>query len=235
MRRFVFAAVVLLALAPCQSRAADAWSGAYAGVNFGGAWSSADWRNAASSPLASFFDYAPGQGFSNDLAGVIGGAQVGINFQRGPWVLGIEAMLDASDIDGDFTSNLPAGAADDKFEAQIEALFLATARVGYAWDNWLVYGKAGYAAARINLSVSDSTPPNTGSGNDSQWHSGPVAGIGVEYRLTPQLSLAAEYNHVWLDSGSYQLGGGTGNYSWDVDIGGINILMARLNWRFASF
>jgi outer membrane immunogenic protein len=240
MRCCVWVLAAVAALAPSIAGAAektwaDRWSGVYGGLTIGGGFANSDWTNTKSKPAGSFFDYTPGQGFSDGLSGVFGGAQIGVNMQRGPWVVGLELMVDASDIGDDFNSNSGLGAADDKFKAKIDTLFLATGRIGYAWDEWLAYAKGGYAAARLKVSVSDNTAPSTGSGSDSQWRSGPVVGLGIEYRITPELSIAAEYNHIWLDSGSYQLGGSAGSYLWDVDVSGVDLVMARLNYRFASF
>jgi len=208
------------------------WSGVYAGLNAGYGWAGADWLDTTSSPAATFFDYTPGQGFSNRLSGVFGGAQVGVNFQNGSWVFGVEAMLDASALEGNFTSNTPLGAGDDQFKARVEALAVVSGKIGYAVGNWLAYGKAGYAAAKIHASVNDTTPPATGSGSASQWRSGPAAGLGFEYGVTPALSIGIEYDHLWLDSGSYQLGGSAGTYIWNVGIRDVDLLMARLNYHF---
>jgi outer membrane immunogenic protein len=237
MRRYAFILAALVALAPNGARAAGPltadWSGVYFGLNAGGGWSSADWLNKTSTPAATCFDYTPGQGFSNGVSGVFGGAQLGINFQNGPWVFGLEAMLDGSSISGDFSSTSLFGAGDDQFKARLDALFLGTGRVGYSWNDWLAYGKAGYAAGKIHLSVSDTVAPTTGSGSASQWRSGPTVGLGIEYRLTPQFSVAAEYDYVRLNAGRYQLGGGAGSYIWDVGIRDVNLLMVRMNYRFA--
>jgi outer membrane immunogenic protein len=237
MRRYAFILAALVALTPGNSRAsgtaANDWLGLYIGLNAGGGWTTANWLNKTSTPAATFFDYTPGQGFSNNLSGVLGGTQFGVNFQNGPWVFGLEAMVDASSISGNFSSASPFGASDDQFKARLAALFLGTGRVGYSWNDWLAYGKAGYAAGKIHLSVSDTAAPTTGSGSASQWRSGPTVGLGIEYRLTPQLSLAAEYDYVRLNSGRYQLGGSTGSYIWDVGIRDLNLLMVRMNYRFA--
>ena len=168
------------------------------------------------------------------LAGVFGGAQAGVNFQSGPWVYGLEAAIDGSGVESNFTSTAPSSARDDQFKARLDVLVLLTGRAGYTWNNMLAYAKGGYALTRIHLSVSDTNPPMTGSGSDAQWHSGPTVGAGVEQALTPQLSLAAEYNHIWLGSGTYQLGGGAGNYTWNVNIRDINLFMVKLNYRFAA-
>lgn len=212
--------------------ASNDWSGFYAGLNAGLGWSRADWLNTMSAPPATFFDYLPGQGFSDSQFGVLGGTQAGFNIQNGAWVYGLEATFDAADLSGNFTST--AGAADDQFETRIAALILATGRLGYAWNDWLAYGKAGWAFAKVEVSVADTNPPTTGAGHNSQWRNGFTLGAGLEYRLTPALSVATDYNYVHLDDGSYQLGGGAGNYRWHVDIPDVQLLMVRMNYRFAG-
>jgi outer membrane immunogenic protein len=223
-----------MALLPSGAGAAEVnWSGFYAGLGAGLGWSTGKWTNQTSTPAGSFFDYLPGQGFSDNVSGVLGVAQVGVNFQSGPWVFGAEAMIAGADISGKFKSNVAGGAGDDQFEARLDAIFLGTGRLGYAWNDVLAYGKAGYGTARVRLSVADVTPATTGSGSASQWRSGPTVGFGLEYRLTPQLSVAAEYDYLHLESGRYDLGGGTGSYVWDVGIRDVNLLLIRMNYRFA--
>jgi hypothetical protein len=48
----------------------------------------------------------------------------------------------------------------------------------------------------------------------------------------PALSLAVEYNYAELAGGSYQLGGGAGNYAWNVRTRSVNLVWAKLNYRF---
>jgi len=214
--------------APAAVPAYD-WSGLYVGANLGYGGSRANWTNLRSSPAATFYDALPGDSFSNRLSGIFGGAQIGYNVQNGRWVYGIEAMLDASAINGDHASTF--GAADDQFKANIKALAMVSGRLGYVWDNVLAYGKAGVAVANIRASVSDNVPPTTGAGSDNKWLAGPSVGLGVEYGITPRLSLAVEYDYMRLDSASYQLGGGVGSYLWNLDMRNISIVMAKLNYR----
>ncbi len=207
------------------------WSGFYAGVNLGWGSADSDWTNTASTPATTFYDAVPGDWFSNRSAGAIGGGQFGYNFQNGPLVYGVEAMFDAAALK--VTSPSLFGAGDDKFETKIDALFAFTGRVGYAWQNVLLYGKAGLAIGHVSLSVSDTVGPFTGSGSDDRWVVGPTVGAGLEYGFTPRLSLAVEYDYTHLNSASYELGGGVGSYLWDVAPHNVHVVTARLNYRFS--
>jgi outer membrane immunogenic protein len=220
----------IAATAPIMSAPGYNWTGFYVGVNIGGGWTSADWTNAANATL--FGDSVPPDTFSHSAQGVIGGGQIGFNYQTGVWVFGLEALLNGSDIRGARVSTF--GAADDQFTWRIDTLLLVTARVGIAHDSWLAYMKGGYAGAMIRAAVSDTVGPSTGSGSDSQWRSGWTVGGGVEYGLTPNLSLAVEYNYVELESGRYGIGGGAGSYAWDVRPDGTHLALVKLSYRFAS-
>src|SRR3954470_6884128 len=97
--RFAFvAAAVGAVLAPTCAISADLpvkapsaivahdWSGVYVGANLGWGFSNAHWQNLNDTAL--FGDATPGDTFSNRVSGITGGAQLGINFQSGPWVFG---------------------------------------------------------------------------------------------------------------------------------------------------
>lgn len=204
------------------------WSGFYVGGNIGGGWSHAHWDNTANTTL--FGDALPGNNFGSNPSGVIGGMQLGYNFQNGPWVFGVEALFDLSSVQAQHKSSF--GAADDQFTTEFRSFLMATGRIGYAWSNWLAYVKGGYALAQVRASVNDGVAPVTGSGSDTQWRSGPTIGGGFEYAFTRQLSLGVEYDYIRLDSGGYQLGGGTGSYAWNVAARDVHLLMAKFNYRF---
>jgi outer membrane immunogenic protein len=206
------------------------WSGVYAGLNVGVGGTSATWTNLDNTTF--FGDSVPPDTFDHGVSGVLGGGQLGINMQRGPWVFGVEALIDASAMRGKHGSS--AGAADDQFEARIDTLMLFTGRVGYAWDRLLAYGKAGWGVANVRVSVDDTTGPTTGSGSDSGWRSGPTVGLGVEYALSPTMSVALEYDYLRLDGADYQLGGSAGSYRWTIDMNDVSLVMAKFNVRFGA-
>jgi outer membrane immunogenic protein len=230
MRRTSALFIATLAIGfPAQASAYD-WSGFYVGANAGYGHANADWTNRVST--VPFADYLPGATFSHGIDGLTGGGQVGYNFQRGRWVYGVEAMFDVSAIAASRLSDNIFSAMDDSFEARVRALALVSGRLGYAWDNLLAYAKAGFALANVKASVSDASGVTTGAGSDSQWRSGPAFGMGIEYGVTPSLSIGIEYDYIRLSAASYQLGGGAGSYLWDVDVRDISIVLARLNYHF---
>jgi outer membrane immunogenic protein len=216
-------------LTPAEVVARD-WSGIYAGANAGLGVGYSDWKNLNNTTL--FGDALPGTAFSNRSSGIAGGVQFGVNFQSGPWVYGVEAMFDAADIRGAHTSGV--GANDDFFNARIRALALGSARIGYAFERWLPYMKAGYAAGYVRTSVDDSNPPSTGSGKDNAWRFGPTVGLGLDYAATQAISFGLEYNYVRLDGGTYQLGNGSGSYLWDVDLRNVHLVLARISYRLGN-
>ena len=177
-----------------------------------------------------FGDNVPPDSFANNLSGPVIGGQIGFNYQSGPIVLGIEALVECSHVKGNHAST--ARAADDQFSSRIRAIARVTGRVGYAWNNLLIYGKAGYGAADISVSVTGSVGLFTGSGADRTWRGGPIVGVGLEYGLTSDLSIAVEYDYQYLGTGSYQIGDATGSYRWEVAARNFSTLTAKINYRF---
>ncbi len=205
-----FAAVMLLSVS-AASDAADAgrgpayrpppppiplfynWTGLYIGVHAGGGWA---------------------DGIGDTGSGFIGGGQIGYNYQVAPqWVLGVEAEISGSGIKnhlgtfGPFTVNL-----------KWNTLTTLTPRFGYAFDNWLVYGKVGGAWADVSVNA----PFGCCGGTASGW----VAGVGAEYAFRNNWSAKIEYNHFGFgsDSGIFF----TGN-SVTVDT-----VKAGVNYRFGG-
>jgi outer membrane immunogenic protein len=200
------------------------WTGCYLGVHAGGGWSVTDWTNTTNT--TAFGDLAPGQGYRQTNSGFIGGGQVGCNYQIDSWVLGLEASFAGTSVKGD-VNNTAFGAANDVFTARINSLLMVTGRVGYAFDNWLVYAKGGYAGADVNFSVTDPA----GSGNASSWQSGWTVGGGVEYGITRNWIVGVEYDFIDLSSKNYNVSGGAGTYAFDVQPQ-IHQVVARLSYKF---
>lgn len=85
------------------------WTGFYAGVNIGYSWG-------RSSSTQSFIDTTSGatlnsNAFKFDMDGVIGGGQIGYNWQKDKWVFGLEADIQGSAQKGDGNAICPGGPA----------------------------------------------------------------------------------------------------------------------------
>jgi outer membrane immunogenic protein len=131
------------------------------------------------------------------LSGGFAGGTAGYNWQMGNIVLGIEADAAWADV-GARVGN-PALIA---VESRIRDMGTVRGRVGYAFDQVLVYGTGGYAWAdnRMTLSVLGV------SGSDTNFHSGWTLGAGVEVMFAPKWSVKAEYLYRSFQGETYVTG-----------------------------
>src|SRR6185436_5548335 len=142
------------------------WGGFYIGGNVGGAWTNQEWVNTANT--TAFGDLAPGQGFRQRGTGIIGGGQIGYNWQASNFVFGLEGTISGLDTRGSVLNNVFGAGLDDRFSWRSDWMATITGRAGYAVSNNLFYVKGGYAGVNNRLSVVDAVPL-TGSGSETQW------------------------------------------------------------------
>ena len=133
--------------------------------------------------------------------GVLGGGQIGYNWQWGNWVLGFEGEYDAANLNGTARSvGVGAGFSDATYQAKW--IGLATGRLGYAWNNWLLYAKGGGAWVRndagSNTFTAGGTLTTVTSGRETR--DGWTIGGGIEWGLGNNWSAKVEYNHIDLGS-----------------------------------
>lgn len=200
------------------------------------------WRDPAGNELANY---------SED--GFVGGLQGGYNWQTGAWVLGIEADATWGHIrkgviwvDPDPSPWIdpnpdPATGrtvvVTKRIGTTVDNLGTVAARVGYAFDRVLVYGKGGGAWAHdIYRAFNANTANETllASARDTRW--GWIAGIGIEYGLTANWSVKAEYNYIDLGTERIALVGVPGvlpaSRAFDVKQD-ISLMKIGINYRFA--
>ncbi len=157
------------------------FSGAYAGLTAGGQWSTFD----------TVFGGSPK--ISSDVTSFTGGPIGGIAFQSDRIVYGIEA--DVSFNSGDTTelfSGIPVTTESDWFGT-------LRGRVGYAFDQAMIYGTGGVAAGGVKL-----TAPG---GSDSSTEIGWTLGGGIEVPITDNFTARAEYLYTDLGSKSGTIAG----------------------------
>ncbi|WP_137388913.1 outer membrane protein [Rhodoligotrophos defluvii] len=79
-------------------------------------------------------------------------------------------------------------------KASIDEFYSFRARLGYAFDNMLLYGTGGVGVAHAKLKTEH---PYWGEYSDARYGVTPVVGGGVEYKFTDALSLRAEYLYAF--------------------------------------
>jgi len=195
------------------------WTGFYVGAHLGGAWSDVEWANVTLTD----------ERVANDGSGFFGGAQMGYNQNLGNIVLGLEATLSGGSLSGDFRSVVNPTAVT--YNTDINTIVTITGRLGVASDQWMLYAKAGWAGAEVDVSGRNTATPDRFSFDD--WRNGWTVGGGFEFKVARNISLGIEYS--FIDLGSESTTGVTRLVApvsiRDVDVQ-IQSVTARLNYQF---
>jgi outer membrane immunogenic protein len=187
--RLICAAGAIAIGAICVSRAATAgplpspvysWTGFYVGAHAGG---------------GVLFD----AGYQNLVAadrhaiGGLGGGQIGVNYQTGMIVVGIEAEGFWSGMkvvnDQFFNSNTLFATASIRNKWDVDV----AGRFGVAFDRALVYGKAGWVFGGFDWNYSDRFGY---SNRASATLDGLLIGIGLEYAFSGNWTAKFEYDYL---------------------------------------
>jgi outer membrane immunogenic protein len=157
------------------------WTGCYIGGHLGGGWGHKDFTNGTISGAGA----PPGSGLpttiatpdaSVDVDGVIGGGQIGCDYQFHPnWLIGIEGTFSGSEISGDnanvFFTPLnanpigPESQSSSAFDTRIKTAWMTTlvAHLGFVQGPMMLYGVGGVAWVRDKYEVTGSINVNSGS------------------------------------------------------------------------
>ena len=149
------------------------WNGLYAGINGGVGFGS--------------FTSGGSNYFGSAVGGLVGGT-VGYNYQSGHLVAGVEADLDYSTVGG---GRQPLYGVTGY--GKMNAMGTARLRFGYAFDRTLVYLTGGYAGASVRGDLYDGRFSTRFSNSGSTYMNGFAIGAGVEYAITPNVSVKGEY------------------------------------------
>lgn len=205
--RLVLLGMCCSVLLPRTATAADApspvfsWAGLYLGTSLGAGvpLHRGERLQAGSGFTSNAYDLYPA---SNTRTGITVGAQAGYNWQRGPWVWGIETDLSLLDgrrtpVGSFTTSSAYAGTPIFTVNPQTSANYFASirGRVGVAYDRALFYLTGGVAAGGARGPATLSFV----GGNEfaADWSQSSRAkyavGAGFEYAFAANWSARAEY------------------------------------------
>jgi outer membrane immunogenic protein len=164
------------------------WTGFYVGVNASGVVDG-DFSARLLPPLPAVIAKV-------SAAGYVAGGTVGVNYQFTPgsgFVVGLEGDIGYSDIHNRLSIGIPGvGLAS---AAVVTDSYYATARgrIGYAFDRLLVFGTGGYAATEIGVRASlGAFGFGVATGRQTAIDGWTVGG-GLEYAITNNVSVKAEY------------------------------------------
>lgn len=190
------------------------WSGFYAGVNvgWGGSNSSANAGNFSPNFIAPLAVGQVPSSIGFDRQGVLGGGQIGYNYQTGAIVAGIEADFQGSDIHGSgdyFYPGAPGVPARTTVNSRLDWFGTVRGRVGFTpVPEALLYVTGGLAYGRVNSDASIvGTPPTVANfhGTSSDVRAGWTIGGGGEWAFAPRWSIKAEYLYVDLGSSTVHM------------------------------
>jgi outer membrane immunogenic protein len=254
MKKFLVAAVGLLALGAAPALAADLpvkakpvpvvpvwnWSGFYIGFNGGGAQS----HDCMTLNSILGVPVSVNEGCHDASGGVIGG-QVGYRWQwASNWVFGVEAQGDWAGLKGQGVSQATAAFVPFPVysnQTKVDGLGLFTGQIGYSFNGWatnsiLLYAKGG--AAVVDDKYNGIFPAVGGivfdTVHETRW--GGTVGAGVEMGFAPGWSVAIEYDHLFMGSHN-------DTFNFVAPFGGIisrsdsirqdvDMLTARVNYTF---
>lgn len=251
MRKTSFAIAAALAIAAAPSaRAADlplkaatpfverfSWTGCYLGGHLGGGFA----HKNITDPVQLVQDSFLGLGSTPDITtvspspkGVVIGGQIGCDYQFAPsWVIGIEGAASGSTMKGSATVGLPLGNPDTALlQAKTDFLTSVTARIGFAFDNVLLYAKGGAALAGDRYDVLGSFAGTPFSFRGLENRIGWTAGGGVDWAFSPHWSASLEYDYYQFGRSTVAMSDPINVFVGPVDVRqNIQVVKAGLNFH----
>ncbi|GJD77800.1 hypothetical protein NBEOAGPD_1011 [Methylobacterium gregans] len=177
----------------------------------------------------------------------VGGVFGGWNWQRGPWLYGIEADVSAANLKRPVGSNalrLGYEEADPVFDvirAKTDFYGLLRGRVGYSFDRALVYATFGLAGAstRILATYPDGAGGPAATARRDEASLGFTLGAGLQYAITDRIALGLDYRYIdYGESRRFDLGTVPGPAGGAVSTRAAftsNQMLARLSWYPEGF
>ncbi len=164
---------------------AYSWAGPYLGGNLG-----YDWGTVTNNPTKP--------------SGIVAGIEGGYNFQNGPWVFGVEGDLEVTGAEDTFAS----------WKFSNPWFGTVRGRVGYAFNNVLLYGTGGLAFGELDGATFGLSESHTSVG----W----TLGAGAEFGLVQNWTAKIEYLFVDLSERPFAITTTSNGYHFGVVRAGVN-------------
>jgi len=181
----------------------SSWTGFYAGALAGVGMG--DVSDASVSPITNA-DLSPIAGKLH-RSGALAGVQVGYGFMTGPVHVGVEADMALTSIGGAQTASgvYNAAPASARLTVKTDVLGSLRGRVGYVFNDVLIYGTGGMASAlqksTFTVTQNDTGASFTSSGAAYVVRVGWVVGLGAERFFARDVSGKLEYLYAHVGDG----------------------------------
>jgi outer membrane immunogenic protein len=212
------------------------WTSCYLGGHVGGAWARKDVTDPVQLVQDSFLGAGATAGVTNvnpAPSGAVIGGQIGCDYEfPSSLVIGVEGSASGSTMRGSQNAVLPLGNPDVALvQANTDFLASLTARVGYAFDNVLVYARGGAALAGDKFEVSGTFTglPYDFRGLDNRF--GWIVGGGVDWAFTQHWSTFLEYDYYGFGHRSVLMTDGINGFSGLVDVKQ-NVQVVKVGFNF---
>jgi outer membrane immunogenic protein len=199
------------------------WTSCYLGGHLGGGFAHKDITDPVQLVQDSFLGAGSTVGVttvSPSPNGVVIGGQIGCDYQfASSFVIGVEGAASGSTMKNSRMVGLPLGNPDTALvRASTDFLPSLTARVGYAFDNVLLYAKGGAALAgdRFNVTGSFVGAPFAFEGLDNRF--GWTVGGGVDWAFSHHWSMNVEYDYYQFGHGGILMSDGINGFAGIVDV-----------------
>jgi outer membrane immunogenic protein len=239
------------------------WTGFYVGANAGYVFNGETRfdRTVGSLPNNNAALVAGLRPFANSVKdeGFSVGGQIGYNYQIGNVVLGVETDLAYTDLDrvetlsntttlGPLvTPGAPPTTRVNQYRGSLDFLGTVRARIGYAFDRFMIYGTGGLAYGQVDNRVTFFIPGGLTpffDGRQDDVKTGYAFGGGIEYAMPTSsflnvfsasaVTLKLEYLHYELSSDRFEVpgvNGGPGSYTVRARNDG-DLVRVGLNYKF---
>jgi outer membrane immunogenic protein len=175
----------------------------------------------------------------NNPVGAVVGGQGGFNWQFNNFVIGVEGDYLWTNMSGASTSlSTVLPTVTSVATSNLSDVALGTARLGYAWDNLLLYVKGGGAWGHTSSSSQSFAgaaliSTTASSTNRTGW----TVGTGIEFMMMQNVSARFEYDHIDFGTQAITVAGTSGAIAGTTSTlnsrDTVDMLTIGLNYKFS--